>query len=77
MSPPPKKSLVRASERGPEQSFSHPYNPRSEIHGFMRRAAVGETLAHLVLLERSGRARSTAEQPVRWYPAPETARPSS
>jgi len=49
----------------------------SEIHGFMRRAAVGETLAHLVLLERSGRARSTAEQPVRWYPAPETARPSS
>ena len=40
----------------------------SEIHGFMRRAAVGETLAHLVLLERSGRVHSSGERPVQWYP---------
>jgi len=47
----------------------------SEIHGFMRRAAVGETLAHLVLLERSGRVRSSGEKPVRWHPVAEGARP--
>jgi hypothetical protein len=35
MSTPPVRSLVRAGERGPEQSFAHPYNPRSEIHGVM------------------------------------------
>jgi glyoxylase-like metal-dependent hydrolase (beta-lactamase superfamily II) len=40
----------------------------SEIKGFMRRAAVGETLAHLVLLQRSGRAMRTGENPGRWYP---------
>ena len=40
----------------------------TEIKGFMRRAAVGETLAHLVLLERSGRARRTGESPARWFP---------
>jgi len=39
----------------------------SEIKGFMRRAAVGETLAHLVLLERSGRAQRVGERPARWY----------
>jgi glyoxylase-like metal-dependent hydrolase (beta-lactamase superfamily II) len=39
----------------------------TEIKGFMRRAAVGETLAHLVLLERSGRARRVGERPARWY----------
>ena len=41
----------------------------SEIRGFMRRAAVGETLAHLVLLERDGRARRAGRDPARWYPA--------
>lgn len=40
----------------------------SQIAGFMRRAAVGETLAHLVLLESSGRARRDDARPVRWYP---------
>jgi glyoxylase-like metal-dependent hydrolase (beta-lactamase superfamily II) len=41
----------------------------SQIVGYMRRAAVGETLAHLVLLESSGRVRRDAARPVRWFPA--------
>jgi glyoxylase-like metal-dependent hydrolase (beta-lactamase superfamily II) len=41
----------------------------SQIVGFMRRAAVGETLAHLVLLESSGRLRRDGTRPVHWYPA--------
>jgi glyoxylase-like metal-dependent hydrolase (beta-lactamase superfamily II) len=40
----------------------------AEIKGYMRRAAVGETLAHLVLLERSGRARRVGARPARWFP---------
>ena len=41
-----------------------------EITGFMRRAAVGETLAHLVLLESRHRVRREASGgPLRWYPA--------
>jgi uncharacterized cupin superfamily protein len=43
MSTPPSRSLVRAGERGPEQSFSHPYNPRSEIHGVMLARMTGLT----------------------------------
>jgi glyoxylase-like metal-dependent hydrolase (beta-lactamase superfamily II) len=39
----------------------------TEITGFMRRAAVGETLAHLVLLERSGRVQRVGGDPARWY----------
>ena len=39
------------------------------IGGFMRRAAVGETLAHLVLLESRGRVRREGTSPVRWLPA--------
>jgi uncharacterized cupin superfamily protein len=27
--------LVRATERGPEESVAHPYNPRSEMHGWL------------------------------------------
>lgn len=42
----------------------------TEMKGFMRRAAVGETLAHLVLLERSGRVHRVGERPGRWYPGP-------
>jgi uncharacterized cupin superfamily protein len=30
----PARVLVRAGERGEEQSMRHPYNPSSEIHGF-------------------------------------------
>jgi glyoxylase-like metal-dependent hydrolase (beta-lactamase superfamily II) len=41
----------------------------AEIVGYMRRAAVGETLAHLVLLESTGRARRDQGRPVRWYAA--------
>lgn len=43
----------------------------SQIVGYMRRAAVGETLAHLVLLESTGRVRRDGASPVRWYPAGE------
>ena len=41
----------------------------SQIVGFMRRAAVGETLAHLVLLESTGRVRRDGARPTRWYPS--------
>jgi glyoxylase-like metal-dependent hydrolase (beta-lactamase superfamily II) len=37
-----------------------------EIRGFMRRAAVGETLAHLVLLESRGAVRREPGRPWRW-----------
>ena len=37
-----------------------------EIRGFMRRAAVGETLAHLVLLESRGEVRRATPDPVTW-----------
>jgi glyoxylase-like metal-dependent hydrolase (beta-lactamase superfamily II) len=40
--------------------------PWERIHGFMRRAAVGETQAHLVLLERRGRLERTGDHPLRW-----------
>jgi glyoxylase-like metal-dependent hydrolase (beta-lactamase superfamily II) len=40
--------------------------PWQEIHSFMRRAAVGETQAHLVLLERRGRLERTGDHPLRW-----------
>ena len=43
----------------------------SEVTGFMRRAAVGETLAHLVLLESEGRVRQQGHHPALWYPATE------
>ncbi len=41
----------------------------SQIVGYMRRAAIGETLAHLVLLESSGRVRRDDARPIHWYPA--------
>ena len=37
-----------------------------QIHGHMRRAAVGETLAHLVLLESTARVRREPGSPWRW-----------
>jgi quercetin 2,3-dioxygenase len=41
--------LVRASERGPSESSSHPYNPRSEVHGWMisRAAGMGRVAVNL------------------------------
>lgn len=39
--PAPRDLLVRASERGTEESMRHPLNPRSEIHGFMLGRRVG------------------------------------
>lgn len=44
-------------------SWSRPWE---EVSGFMRRAAVAETLAHLVLLEQRGRVHRTPETPWRW-----------
>jgi glyoxylase-like metal-dependent hydrolase (beta-lactamase superfamily II) len=41
----------------------------AQITGFMRRAAIGETLAHLHLLETEGRIRRQPGSPVRWEPA--------
>ena len=43
--------------------------PWPEIHGFMRRAALGETQAHLVLLERQGQVVRADGTPIRWRPA--------
>ena len=37
-----------------------------ELNSFMRRVAVGETLAHLVLLETEGRLRRVEGSPIRW-----------
>jgi hypothetical protein len=37
-----------------------------QIEGFMRRAAVGEALAHLKALERRGVVREAAGEPSRW-----------
>jgi glyoxylase-like metal-dependent hydrolase (beta-lactamase superfamily II) len=41
--------------------------PWDEIHGYLRRAATGETLAHLVLLEQRGRAVRSGGRPERWW----------
>jgi glyoxylase-like metal-dependent hydrolase (beta-lactamase superfamily II) len=43
--------------------WSRPWN---RIEGFMRRAAVGETLAHLRALEERGVLRAVEGEPVRW-----------
>lgn len=40
----------------------------AQITGFMRRAAVGETLAHLVYLESRGDVRCEDTLPARWWP---------
>lgn len=37
----PARVLVRAAERGPEDTSGHPYNPASEIHGWMLSRAAG------------------------------------
>jgi glyoxylase-like metal-dependent hydrolase (beta-lactamase superfamily II) len=43
--------------------------PWPEIGGFMRRAALGETQAHLIVLERRGRVTSSGDAPTRWRTA--------
>ena len=40
---PSPRVLVRADERGPSHSSGHPYNPKSEIHGWMISRAAGLT----------------------------------
>jgi glyoxylase-like metal-dependent hydrolase (beta-lactamase superfamily II) len=47
-------------------SWSRPW---AEIHGFMRWSALGETAAHLTLLESDKRAIRSATRPERWYDA--------
>jgi quercetin 2,3-dioxygenase len=44
--------LVRAAERGPESQGSHPYNPRSEVHGWIlsRMAGLGRIAVNLAWL---------------------------
>jgi len=44
--------LVRASERGPDFASSHPYNPRSEVHGWIlsRMAGLGRVAVNLAWL---------------------------
>jgi len=46
--------------------------PWDQITGFMRRAALGETLAHLVLLEGERRVTRIGGSPERWRPNPAT-----
>jgi glyoxylase-like metal-dependent hydrolase (beta-lactamase superfamily II) len=48
--------------------------PWEEIPEFMQRAANGETLAHLVVLERRGRVRREDGLPARFYRCEDTAR---
>ena len=43
--------------------------PWDQVVGFLRRAAVGETLAHLTMLESQDRVRRQGEAPVHWIPA--------
>ncbi len=43
--------------------------PWSEIRGFMRRAALGETSAHLHVLAHGGRVRHATGPPERWFAA--------
>jgi hypothetical protein len=47
-------------------SWSRPWD---QIHDYMQRAANGETLAHLVLLERQGRVKRESTVPARFYVA--------
>jgi glyoxylase-like metal-dependent hydrolase (beta-lactamase superfamily II) len=48
----------------PRLTWSRPW---PEITEMMRRAAVGETLSHLLRLQAQGRARVEGDEPQRWY----------
>lgn len=43
--------------------------PWEEIQGHVRRIALGETLAHLVMLQARGRIAEDGDEPARWYPS--------
>jgi glyoxylase-like metal-dependent hydrolase (beta-lactamase superfamily II) len=45
----------------------HWSRPWDEIVDYMQRAAVGETVAHIVLLEKHGRVRREGEMPARYF----------
>ncbi len=49
---PSPRVLVRAAERGPEHASGHPYNPASEVHGWMlsRAAGLGRIAVNLAWL---------------------------
>jgi glyoxylase-like metal-dependent hydrolase (beta-lactamase superfamily II) len=55
---------MTAWEMAVNLTWSRPWN---EIPEFMQRAAVGETLAHVVLLERHKRVRSEGDRPARFF----------
>jgi len=55
---------MTAWEMAVSLTWSRPWN---EIPEFMQRAAVGETLAHVVLLERHKRVRSEGERPAKFF----------
>lgn len=50
--PPAPRVLVRATERGPDFSTGHPYDPRSELHGWLpsRMAGLGRIAVNLAWL---------------------------
>ena len=50
--------------------------PWERIQGFMRRAAVAETMAHLRAMERRGLVREIPGEPARWEPLPGSRRPA-
>jgi glyoxylase-like metal-dependent hydrolase (beta-lactamase superfamily II) len=52
------------AELSPRLSWSRPWD---EIAGYMRRAAMGETLAHLILLEHRGNVVRSGGRPDRWW----------
>jgi glyoxylase-like metal-dependent hydrolase (beta-lactamase superfamily II) len=54
---------VTAWEIAENMGWSRPWN---RIEGFMRRAAVGETVAHLQALQSRGILRETASEPAHW-----------
>lgn len=51
-SSPSPRVLIRAAERGPEDEAGHPYNPRSELHGWplSRAAGLGRVAVNLCWL---------------------------
>ena len=51
---------------GPSPTRMHWSRPWDRIDGFMRRAAVGEAMAHLRALEQRGIVRSIEGEPMRW-----------
>lgn len=70
------EALLRAQPRATAWDLSVALTwsrPWDQIQDFMQRAAVGETLAHLVVLEKEGRVVRRQGTPARFEPAPSAA----